>query len=102
MKILNILLVSALGRRIGYDLKINIPDDKRALLINLRTMQRNLAKPIVLYNSSIHGHKREIKFDPALLGCIWGFKRSMACTDAEVSNNSDHLATEGLVINPRK
>ena len=107
MKIFNILLASVLGRNIGYNLARTVTAnklaaDKRDQLMNLTRMQQMLKKPIVLWNSSKHGHKREINFDPALLGCDWGFKRTIACRNAQIANERGHLATEGLVINPNK
>ena len=103
MKIFNFLVLPVLGRNIGYNLaptlsRNRVPADKRDLLTNLTNMQHQLKKRIALYNSSKHGHKREINFDPALLGCEWGFRRAIACRSAQVLYENNHLATEGLVI----
>ena len=103
MKVFSFLLFSVLGRNIGYNLaptisRNRVPADKRDLLTNLTNMQHQLKKRIALYNSSKHGHKREINFDPALLGCEWGFRRAIACRSAQVLYKNNHLATEGLVI----
>ena len=103
MKVFSLRMVLVRGRKIGYNLVLTInknrlPADQRYLLSNSTNMQRQLKKPIVFYNSSKHGHKRGINFDPALLGCQWGSGRTMACKNAQVLYQSNHLATEGLVI----
>ena len=106
MKILNFLFLSALGRKIGYNLAqtmgINkVSADKRDSLINLTNMQNLLKKRIDLFNLNKRGHKREIDFDPVLLGCEWGFQRSIACERAQVLYKSNHLAIEGVIINAK-
>ena len=103
MKVFSLFMVLVRGLKIGYNLVLTINKnrlsaDKRNLLTNLTNMQRQLKKPIVLYNSSKHSHKREIKFDPRLLGCQWGSGGTIACKNAQVLYQSNHLATEGLVI----
>ena len=105
MKIFNLLFVTVLARKIGYKLaktiaKDKLPADKHDLLINLTNMQQQLKKRIVLYNMSKHGHRRDISFDPSGLGCEWGFKRTIACKSAKVLYKNNHLAMEGLVIDP--
>ena len=75
----------------------------RRSLNDLRTnIFRAVQDRIDRFNSSQHGHKREITFDPAALGCTVSRKGQLACNRAKVSNHfqSGKPLSAGVVIIP--
>ena len=75
----------------------------RRSLNNLRTnIFRAVQDRIDRFNSSNHGHKREINFDPAALGCTVSHRNQLVCSQAKVSNHfqSGKPLSAGVVITP--
>ena len=83
MKIFYFLVAAAVSRNTGTN---NL---KRALLkVDFETnpkLRRVLEESIGKFNMRVRVPKREISFDPAALGCKWGYKRSLACKNAQIT-----------------
>ena len=93
MKIFYILVAAAIGRSDTNNLK-------RALLkVDLESnpkLRRMLEESIGKFNMRVRVPKREISFDPAALGCKWGYKRTLACKNAEITK---HIGSQ--IIHPQ-